>query len=149
MIKVTTHEEAVRLLEERKHLPLRILLRVTGDDYEGEVEHSFSLSWDKRLVGIYWSGTAYDNTFGTTWELDAVKNAERNCAKRINPHNSIAVYDPLSPDCPVAVDLVTWVNSFFNPKANKFDKRNAPFRMKVDAFGLVDGQMGPIDGDLK
>jgi len=126
--QITTIEQAIQLLNGERHLPLRILLRITENgQYEGEVEHSFSLSWERDRVGIYWSGTAY-NLLGTS-QLDAIKNAEGNAARKDNP-SLIIVCDPLSTECPVEVDIVTWVKAFMSPRAKKFDKRNAPMKQK-------------------
>lgn len=127
--QITTVEQAIALLHKEKHLPLRILLRKTADgQYEGEVEHSFHLSWERDKVGIYWSGTAY-SLLGAC-QLDAIKDAEGNAARKNDP-SSIIVCDPLSTECHVEVDIVTWTKAFMSPKANKFDKRNAPFIQRV------------------
>lgn len=123
---ITTPEQAVQLIEERGNLPLRILLKKSeGGRYQGEVEHSFFLTWEYNRVRVYWSGTAYG--FLGECQLDAVKDAESN-SKR-DP--SIIVCDPLSPDCPVEVDILSWVKAFMGgSRAHKFDKRNALFKQK-------------------
>lgn len=126
--QITTIEQAIQLLNREKHLPLRVLLRKTEDgQYEGEVEHSFSIHWHNDCVRIYWSGTAY-SILGTT-QLDAAKDAAANAARKDDPL-SIIVVDPLSTNCPVEVDIVTWTKAFMSPRANKFDKRNAPMKQK-------------------
>lgn len=127
--QVTTIEQAIQLLHREKHLPLRILLRRASDgQYEGEVEHSFCLSWERNKVGISWSGTAH-SLLGAH-QLDAVKNAEGNAARKDDP-SLVIVCDPLSTNCPVEVDIVTWTKAFLSPKANKFDKRNAPMKQRA------------------
>lgn len=127
MNQITTIEEAVKRLKQDGHLPLRVILQEKDGAYEGEVEHSFSLSWSHNLVNIYWSGKAYSN-LGSTHQLDAIRNSASNLKRYAG--QPIAVYDPLSPDCPVDVDLVIWVNHFYDPRASKFQKRNAPMKQR-------------------
>lgn len=101
-------------------LPLRIILKKCEDGrYEGMVEHSFHLAFDKHRVNIFWSNTAYDQ-FGGKHNLKAIKDAEYNAAILGGE-----VYDPLSPECPVAVDLYSWIETIKDKNAKKFDKRNA------------------------
>ncbi len=106
----------------KEHLPLRIILRKNEEDathYEGLVEHSFSMGWDKHRALVFWSGKAY-SMLGTL-TLDAVADAESN-AQALGGE----LFDPLDPTCPVQIDFTTWYEA-----TNKFDKRNAFFEHKT------------------
>lgn len=100
-------------------LPVRIIMRENEGKLQGYVEHSFSMDWDDKRVLIYWSGKAY-SMLGEH-NLDAIKwSADNNIAA------GGTIYDPLVEDCPVEIDWDKWLNA-----TNKFDKRNAPFKLKV------------------
>ncbi len=108
----------------RRFLPIRIILKKEPDGrYSGMVEHSFSLGWDTHRVNIFWSGKAY-SMLGEH-DLDAIKNAEYN-----NEHMKGEVYDPLSQNCPVAVDFTSWLEALAEKPGRKFDKRNAFFEQR-------------------
>ncbi len=114
------------LIDERLHrfLPLRIILRKELDGrYSGMVEHSFSLGYDAHRVNVFWSGKAYG--FLGECTIDAIADAEYNA-----PAMKGEIFDPLSPDCPVAVDLASWLDEMKKQPGNKFDKRNAFFEQR-------------------
>lgn len=108
----------------RRFLPLRIILRKELDGrYSGMVENSFSLSYDTHRVNIFWSGEAY--SFLGKHKLDAVRDAEYNA-----PPMGGEIFDPLSPGCPIAVDLASWLDTLADKTSHKFDRRNAFFEQR-------------------
>jgi len=101
-----------------RFLPVRIILRKNEGKIEGYVEHSFSMDWSDKQVLIYWSGKAY-SMLGEH-QLDAIKWSSDN-----NVAAGGTIYDPLTEDCPVEIDWDRWLTA-----TNKFDKRNADFKLK-------------------
>ena len=110
-----TPDEVTKL---NKMSPLRIILAPSVDgSLNGYCENSFSMSWEKDRAYVYWSGTAYSN-FGTVHQIDAIEDA-------LAHHKSLegsTIYDPLSDDCPVTINLKRWLNA-----TSKYERRNAQF----------------------
>lgn len=115
--KLETDVDSTQLLEKLiRCAPYRIVLKKTEDGtYLGLCENSFSMSWEKDRVQIYWSGTGYSN-LGTTHQLDAVSWAAHNAKE------GDLVLDPFSDDCPIEIDWTRWLKA-----TNKYDSRNARF----------------------
>lgn len=108
----------------KSHLPLRVIIRPTdAGQFVGLTEESFSMGWEPDRVRIWWSGNAYSN-FGSHHVIDGVKDAEYNAR---SPNATI--YDPLSEDCPIDVDLEQWAQDFTAGRS-KYLARNAPFKAK-------------------
>jgi hypothetical protein len=101
-----------------RFLPMRIILKKTDEGYEGYCEDSFSMSFYKQRVRIWWSGTAYSMLGEHT--LDGIKDATHHLK------DGEMMFDPLSDDCPVEIDWERWRNA-----ERKFDSRNAHFREKT------------------
>jgi hypothetical protein len=102
-----------------RFLPIRVILREHEGKIEGYVEHSFSMDWSEKQVLIYWSGKAY-SMLGEH-QLDAIQWSKDN-----NVAAGGTIYDPLTEDCPIEIDWDKWLSA-----TNKFDKRNAPFKLKA------------------
>lgn len=104
-----------------RYLPIRVVLSQSSEDgkYLGLTEESFSMGRSPTHVRIWWSGRAY--SFLGEHILDGIKDAEHN----LQPGDIIV--DPLSEDCPVEIDWQRWITS-----TTKYDKRNAPFRVRGD-----------------
>jgi hypothetical protein len=98
-----------------EHAPLRIIIRRSEGTFLGLVEHSFSMGLDPERALLFWSGKAVSN-LGTEHTLDAARWAKGNTKE------GDLVLDPLSPDCPVRVDLEAW-----HAAKRKFEQRNPPF----------------------
>lgn len=104
------------------HYPLRIVMKKDEDgNLLGYCENSFSMSFEKARVRIWWSGTAYSN-FGSTHEIDGIGDATHNSKE------GDLILDPLDKDCPVDIDWNSWLNA-----TGKYDRRNARFKMKENA----------------
>lgn len=103
-----------------RFLPIRVVVRIEDGAIEGRVEHSFSMGWERKCINIFWSGNAY-SMLGEH-KLDGVSWAEQN----VNSYNPKEfVIDPLAEDSPVEIDWESWLSA-----TTKFDKRNAPFKVK-------------------
>ncbi len=103
-----------------RYLPIRIVLRRQEDGkLQGLVENSFSMDMSDTHASIFWSGKAY-SMLGEH-QLDGIKNAEHNAK------SGDLILDPLSEDCPVTINWDKWLTA-----TTKYDKRNAPFTIKVD-----------------
>lgn len=102
-----------------RYLPIRVILAEKEGKLQGYVEHSFSMDWSETQVLIYWSGKAY-SMLGEH-KLDAIKWSSDN-----NVAAGGTIYDPLTEDCPIEIDWARWLSA-----TNKFDKRNAPFKLKA------------------
>ncbi len=105
-----------------KFLPIRVIVSVGSDgQVRGMAEHSFSMEWMSAHVCIFWTGKANSiigqlNVNGIDW---ANQNHDK---KKLNQF----VLDPLAEDSPIEVDWETWLTA-----TEKFDKRNAPFTVKL------------------
>lgn len=104
-----------------RFLPVRVVLRTTGDEPEGLMEESFSMAWSPTRINIFWSGKAY-SILGEH-VLHGPDSAQHN-ARLIGGE----VFDPLDPTCPIEVDLSAWLDTLENKAADKFNKRNAWFK---------------------
>jgi hypothetical protein len=102
-----------------RYLPIRVVIRHNEGVIQGLVENSFSLDWSATRVNIFWSGKAY-SMLGEH-DLNGIENAKHN-AKAAGD----LVIDPLAEDSPIEIDWEKWLAS-----TTKFDKRNAPFKVKV------------------
>jgi hypothetical protein len=100
-----------------RYLPIRIVLRKTDDGLEGLCEDSFSMSFSKYNVRIWWSGKAY-SILGEH-NINGIDDANHNA----KPGDLIL--DPLSEDCPVTIDWRRWKDA-----TTKYNKRNAMFTVK-------------------
>lgn len=95
--------------------PLRILMRKNENGIlEGYVENSFTMSWEKDFVYVYWS----DSNRG----IDAIDAAQVD----LKIAAGTDIFDPLSEECPVIIDWDSWCNR----PTRKYLSRNAPFKLK-------------------
>lgn len=100
-----------------RFLPIRIVLREQDGKIKGLIENSFSMDFSDSRVRIWWSGKAY--SFLGEHHLNGIDDATHNTK------NGDIIVDPLSDDCPVEINWDAWVKS-----TGKYEKRNAPFKMK-------------------
>lgn len=114
-----------------KFLPIRIILRFDENgNIEGLCEDSFSMSWMKDRVQVYWSGKAY-SILGEH-QLDAVRDSAVN-AKKFKAY----AFDPMDSMCPVKLDLARWLNGVYSN--NKYEARNSIFEKKIFEVDEEDG----------
>lgn len=134
-IEPVTPERRGRLLATDGYI---ILGHAPGDNsFQGFVEHSFSMAWDKRSVNFFWSGAATSN-FGTKHVLDGKANAEEYVKKErlLHPDWQIEAWSVRDPTLPVTLDWDRWVEAHaYNPNTmsgvtDKFAARNFRFEMR-------------------
>lgn len=85
----------------------------------GLVEHSFSMGTSPDFVRIWWTGKGY-SILGEDM-IDGRADAEGNSTA----FPDFEVYDASADDLPIDIDWDAW-----RAAKRKFDRRNAPFRMR-------------------
>lgn len=101
------------------------------------IEHSFSMDFSPDRALIFWSGTAH-SILGTL-----TLNAEEEVAdqlehyRKAKPDWRFEVIDPMTPDCPVLIDLKQWIRANLFGSI-KFNKRNAHFTMADADAGAME-----------
>lgn len=113
--------------ELEKYLPLAVNIRLEDGKVQGLTELSFGMNWSDKTALISWSGTAY-SILGEH-DLNGPRDAENS---RLKYYPTTFCFDPLSEDCPIEVDWDKWLaaRNAEGEKFNKFNARNAPFKVK-------------------
>ena len=115
--KLEVKSNSTELLEQLiRRAPYRVVLTKNPDGtHLGLCENSFSMSYEKNRVLIFWSGKAY-SLLGEH-QLDAVAWAQHQVKSETD-----LVFDPFSDECPIEIDWDRWLTA-----KTKYDQRNARF----------------------
>ena len=123
--------------------PVCVVVKKNAEgDYEGLIEASFSMDFDKKTIRMWWSGKAYSmlGEHIINGEEDARGNAieheptyGRGLSKPLNEYPlrpGYEIFNIMDDNLPVTINVKRWLESMRNPDEYKYYKRNALFTIK-------------------
>jgi hypothetical protein len=114
--------------------PLRIVMGRNKDrsnNYShGVIENSWTMDLSTERVSVWWTGTA--NTIIGKITIDAQEDAEDQLAyfRRKHPDMEFEILDPRAEDCPICIDIPTWLADNRIGQSRKFQARNAAWTIR-------------------